>query len=181
MRRASLVEQHEKLVKDALDHLSEASEKFKAALDRQVDVMVLHNDRHEMLNEGAKKLAIQARKEFRKISYDSPLGKSDETKPRDKTKGRSEDKEQLRLANAELKSNQKIWDGHRINFEKRINQLEEEKQKLLDQISHVGVENYQRKQERAKESPHLKDPGIERIDGPTHPPQVPTWTVLKRR
>ncbi len=37
------------------------------------------------------------------------------------------------------------------DFEKRIKQLEEGKQKRMEQISFVGVKNYQRKQEHAKE------------------------------
>jgi hypothetical protein len=54
----------------AHDHLSEASVKFKTAVERQVQLMVMHNDSHEMLKEEVQKLATQARKEFRGISYD---------------------------------------------------------------------------------------------------------------
>ncbi len=37
---ASSMEQHENLIKDAHDHFTEASEKFKAALNQQVHVML---------------------------------------------------------------------------------------------------------------------------------------------
>ncbi len=122
------LEQHEKLVKDAHDHLSEASEKFKAALDQQVHVMVMHNDRHEMMKEGAEKLAIEARKEFRNLSH-SFVGNSDNTK----NTNVNVLKDKLREANAQVRINENLWDGQRSDFEKRTKQLEEEKKKLLDQ------------------------------------------------
>jgi hypothetical protein len=40
------MEQHEKLVKDAHDFLTEASEQFKTTLTKQVRVIERHNDRH---------------------------------------------------------------------------------------------------------------------------------------
>jgi hypothetical protein len=53
--------------------------KFKAAVEHQVELMVMHNDRHEMLKEEVQKLATQARKEFRSISYEHPLTSPDTT------------------------------------------------------------------------------------------------------
>jgi hypothetical protein len=69
---ASIIEQHEGLIKDAHDQLVEASGKFKEAVERQVDVMVMHNDRHETLKEDVKKLATRARKEFKDASFSPP-------------------------------------------------------------------------------------------------------------
>ncbi len=115
--------------------------------------MVVHNDRHEMLKEEAQKLATQARKDFRKVSYDdSPLVKPDKTKDALPWKtGKTSDADKLRMANREMKTNQELWDGHSRDYEKRIKQLEEEKNKLMNQILHVGVKNYQRKLKRTKE------------------------------
>jgi hypothetical protein len=62
------MEQHEKVVKDTHDCLVEASEKFKAALTKQVRVMEMHIDRHEILKESTETLAVTARKQFREIS-----------------------------------------------------------------------------------------------------------------
>jgi hypothetical protein len=190
---------------------------------------------------------------------------------------KASDSFQLRLANRDLKQHQKIWDERSCEYDKRIKELEEEKRKLLDQISYAGAKHHERREEyvrevrraaeenetlrkraerndqvdRAKEAtlkgmrelledarkerdavvlenknlkrkregstsppppqvkllvrpqqagqqaalspastelslPPLhsalaKDPGIGKIDGPMHPPQVPTWTVLIRR
>ncbi len=64
------MEQHEKLVKDAHDHLAEASEKFKAALTQQVRVMQKHNDRHVVMVEveATTDLATTARKQITLIT-----------------------------------------------------------------------------------------------------------------
>jgi hypothetical protein len=63
---ASSIEQHEKLIKDAHDQLAEASRNFKkAAVERQVDVMEMHNDLHKSLKEEVQELATKARKQFR--------------------------------------------------------------------------------------------------------------------
>jgi hypothetical protein len=63
------MEQHEKLVKDAHDHLAEASEKFKVALIKQVHVMEKHNDRHVVMVEATTDLATTARKQFSNIIF----------------------------------------------------------------------------------------------------------------
>jgi hypothetical protein len=138
---AASIEQHEKLVKDAHDHLAEASVKFKAAVERQVDLMVIHNDGHGSLKEGIQKLAIQARKEFRKISYASPLTPT--SVPNTTETETSAPAYLLKMANKDLEKRQANWDEQRSEYVKRIKQLEEEKKKLLDQISHVGVKKYQ--------------------------------------
>jgi hypothetical protein len=70
---ASSIEQHEKLIKDAHDHFTEASEKFKSALRQQVHVMAKHTDRHEEMVERTKILALQARNEFSDVNFASPL------------------------------------------------------------------------------------------------------------
>jgi hypothetical protein len=44
---------------------------LEQALDQQVHVMVKHNDRQELMKERAENLSIQARKEFRNLSYNS--------------------------------------------------------------------------------------------------------------
>jgi hypothetical protein len=130
----------------------EASVKFKAAVERQVEVTVMHNDRHEMLKEEARKLATQARKEFRGISYASPVTGPDTTAVRapyqmDKTTPEY----QLGLVKAEFEAHTKAWEARGDDYSEEICQLKEEKQKLQDQISHVGVKHYQRKLDHAKE------------------------------
>jgi hypothetical protein len=149
---SSLEQHNEKLIKDAHDHLSEASEKFKAVLDQQVHVMVKHNDRQESLKERAENLAIQARKEFRNICYASPLVTEEVLKKREEQKShKAASTYLLEKAYEDLEKRQADWDEQRSEYNKKIKQLEEEKQKLLDQISYVGTKNYQRKQERTKE------------------------------
>ncbi len=51
------MEQHEKLVKDTHDFLTEASEQFKTTLTKQVRVMERYNSRHEILKESTAALA----------------------------------------------------------------------------------------------------------------------------
>jgi hypothetical protein len=125
--------------------------KFKAAVERQkVDLMVMHNDSHESLKEGIQKLAIQTRKEFRNIScYASPLTST--SVPNTSETETSAPAYLLKMANKDLEKRQADWNEQRSEYVKRVKQLEEEKKKLLDQISHVGVKNYQRKLERTKE------------------------------
>jgi hypothetical protein len=144
------MEQHEKLIKDAHDHLTEASEQLKAALEQQVHVMLKHNDSQEVMVERTENLAIQARKEFRDLSLSSlsPLDNPERIKDMDAVTLRN----QLREANALIKSGDKIIrDKNCDDFMKRIQQLEDENKKLIDQISYVGTKNYQRKLERTKE------------------------------
>jgi hypothetical protein len=149
---ASSLEQHEKLIKDAHDHLSEASEKFKAALDQQVHVMVKHNDTQESLKERTENLAIQTRKEFRNICYVIPLVTAEVPNKIEVQKShKSGTAYLLDKAYEDLEKRQADWDEQRSEYKKKIKQLEEKKQKLLDQISYVGTKNYQRKLERTKE------------------------------
>jgi hypothetical protein len=61
------MEQHERLIKEAHDHLAEASGKFKAALIKQVCLMEKHNDSHVVMVEATETLATTARKQFRDI------------------------------------------------------------------------------------------------------------------
>jgi hypothetical protein len=70
---ASSIQQHDKLIKEAHDYLTEASEKFKSALGQQVHEMTMHTDRKEEMAERIKILATQARKEFRNVCFASSL------------------------------------------------------------------------------------------------------------
>ena len=135
---ASSLEQHEKLIKGKHDHLSEASEKFKAALGQQVHEMVKHNDMQKSLKEN--------------ICYASPMVIEEVPNKREEQKAhKSASAYLLGKAYEDLEKRQADWDEQRSEYKKKIKQLEEEKQKLLDQISYVGTKNYQRKQERTKE------------------------------
>jgi hypothetical protein len=81
--------------------------KFKAAVERQVELMVMHNDGHELLKEEIQKLAIQARKEFRNISYDSPLKGSNMTEVKARYKSnKTAPAYLLKLANKDLETRQ---------------------------------------------------------------------------
>jgi hypothetical protein len=127
----SSMEQHEKLIKDAHDHLTEASEHFKAALKQQVHVMLKHNDSQEVMVERTENLAIQARKKFRDLSHSS-IPNPDRVKNTDAIVLR----DKLRETNAQIKSSEKVWNKNRDDFMKRIQQLEDKNKKLMDQISH---------------------------------------------
>ncbi len=58
---------------------------------------------------------------------------------------------QLGLVKAEFEAHKRAWDLLSSEFSKEIRQLKEEKQKLIGQISHVGVKHLERKQEYACE------------------------------
>jgi hypothetical protein len=66
----SSMKQHERLIKDVHDHLTEASKNCGAALAQQVHVMQKHNDRHEVLVEATSDLATRARKQFSSIIFE---------------------------------------------------------------------------------------------------------------
>jgi hypothetical protein len=53
----------------------------------------------------------------------------------------------LRMANKDLESHKRAWDQRSREYDKEIKQLKEEKQKLLDQISHVANKTRMRQQE----------------------------------
>ena len=99
------MEQHEKLIKDAHDHLTDASEQFKEALKRQVHAMLKHNDTQVVMVESAENLALQARKGFRDLSLSS-LDDPDRVKEMDPIVLR----DQLREANALIKAAERSRD-----------------------------------------------------------------------
>jgi hypothetical protein len=145
------MQQHEKLVKDAHDHLVEASEKFKAALTQQLHVMQKHNDRHVVMVEATTDLATTTRKQFSNIIFGEDTSK--EARSSRKTYAES----LLEKVDADFKKSQAEWIEEREALYEKIKQKEEENKKLLDQISDVGVKNYRRKQQKEEENKKLLD------------------------
>jgi hypothetical protein len=128
------MEQHEKLVKDAHDHLTEASGKFKAALIKQVHVMEKHNDRHVVMVEATTDLATTARKQFSNIIF------GEDTSREARTSRKIYAESLLEEVEADFKKSQAEWIEERKALNEKI-----EREKLLNQISDVGVKNYRRK------------------------------------
>ncbi len=117
--------------------------------------MQKHNDRHVVMGEATEDLATHARKQFGSIIFGEQLeaaeGEGVETSKQARVARRSYTETLLDEAHADLKKRQAGWDEERKALNEKIRQKEEEREKLLDQISDVGVKNYRRKQERAKE------------------------------
>jgi hypothetical protein len=151
----SSMEQHERLIKDAHDRLTEASENFKAALTQQVHVMQMHNDMHVVMVETTEDLATHARKQFSSIIFGNQLEMAEdeggETSRQARIARRTYTETLLDEAHVDLKKRQASWVEERRALNEKIKQQEDEREKLLDQISDVGVKNYRRKQERVKE------------------------------
>jgi hypothetical protein len=94
----------------------------------------------------------QSRKEFKNISFSRPLEKEDAAHLEMNVVDRKKQPEyQLGLVKAEFEAHKRAWDLLSSEFSKEIRQLKEEKQKLIGQISHVGVKHLERKQEYACE------------------------------
>jgi hypothetical protein len=169
------VRQHEKLIKETHDCLAEASEKFKLALEQQVHEMTMHTNRKEEMAERIKTLATQARKEFRNVCFASSLEASPveasaleaaggpnrvalvisseerATAREEKNARKTATEYLLQESHTDLKKRQAKWNEERSELREKIKSLEDEREKLMDQISYVGTKNYQRKLERNKE------------------------------
>ncbi len=160
-RHIASMEQHEKMVKDTHDCLVEASEKFKAALTKQVRVMEQHNDRHEILKEETETLSVTARKQFRGITFGevASYGRLDLEAARDTRKDRRSYLEmELEIVNADLVKNQGEWIQERSALHEKIKVMEEEckrlkveRDKYMDQVSAHAVRNHRKGQEQKEE------------------------------
>ncbi len=153
------VRQHEKLIKETHDYLAEASEKFKLALEQQVHEMTMHTDRKEEMAERIKTLATQARKEFRNVCFASsleasPVGASSleaaggpnrvapvlsseerATAREEKNAHKTATEYLLEESYKDLKKRQAKWDEEGSELRKKIKLLENEREKLMNQMS----------------------------------------------
>jgi hypothetical protein len=107
--------------------------------------MQKHNDRHEVLKEATEDLATTARKQFSNIIFGGDTSKE----ARNSRKSFTES--MLDEVNADFKKSQAEWIEERKALHEEIKQKEEEREKLRDQISDVGVKHYQRQQAWIKE------------------------------
>jgi hypothetical protein len=127
------MEQHEKLVKDAHDHLAEASEKFKAA--------------HVVMVEATTDLATTARKQFSSIIFGEDTSK--EARASRKTFTES----LLDEVNADFKKSQEEWIEERRALHVKIKQKEEEREKLREERGKTPRSDFRcRRQELPKEA-----------------------------
>jgi hypothetical protein len=130
------IKRHEGLMKDAHDYLKEAFVKFKDAVERQVDVIVMHNDRHESLKEDFAILSMNVRAKIKDVNFPPPISRQQVRK------ASFEADRKLVLKYMEI--SRKNWEKRSISLEKEIEQLKLDKQGLIDQSTSVGLQGRER-------------------------------------